>query len=378
MEISWIRASAVNIPTIKKYHVAVLGTIQSTESVILEIFTDEGLVGIGETDPALMFTGESQQTVMTMLKHHLGPAVLGLDPTDIEAVHSRLESVCVGNPFAKAAVDLACHDLKGKSAGQPVYQLLGGLQRERIPVMWSLGSESPQDNALEAAQKVQEGYRTIGLKLGVFTPEIDIDRVAAVRAAVGDDIKIRCDANQSWSTSQALKTIQRLEEFSVAMVEQPLPKWDIEGMAYLKKSVDIPIGVDESLTSAREAVTIILLNAADFFSIKTTKHGGLMDSKTIAGMALDAGKTLFVNSMIEMGVSVMSGLHFAASTPGLFEIGHALNSVRRLQDDILLQPVEYEGGEIILPLDRPGLGVELDTRKMEKYTRETFLVEKDG
>ena len=99
MNISAIKVSAMNIPTLKSYQVAVLGTIQSTQSVIVEVHTDEGLVGIGETDPALMFTGESQQTVMTMLKHHLGPAVLGMDPMRLEALHQRMEAVCVANPF---------------------------------------------------------------------------------------------------------------------------------------------------------------------------------------------------------------------------------------------------------------------------------------
>ena len=375
MKIKSIKVSAVNIPTIKSYHVAVLGTINSTASVVLEMHTDTGLIGIGETDPALMFTGESQQTVMTVLKHHLGPAVLGMDPTDISEIHARMETICVGNPFAKAAIDLACYDIKGKALGQPVYELLGGLLHERIPVMWSLGSEAPQVNAAEALQKVDEGYRTIGLKLGILSPEEDIERVKQVRKAVGDQIYIRCDANQAWKAAQAISTIQSLEEYNVAMLEQPLPKWDLEGMAYITKTVDIPIGVDESLSSTREAVNIILLNAADFYSIKTTKHGGLMNSKLIAAMVSDAGKKLFVNSMIEMGVSVMSGLHFAASTPDLFDIGHALNSVRRLKDDILTPPVQYEGGEIIVPLDRPGLGVELDASKMDKYTLDSFRVE---
>ena len=176
MKISAIKVSAINVPTLKSYRVAVLGTIRSTQSVIVEVHTDEGLVGIGETDPALMFTGESQQTVMTMLKHHLGPAVLGMDPMRLEAMHQRMEAVCLGNPFAKAAIDLACHDLIGKALGAPVYQLLGGLVHERIPVMWSLGSDTPEVNAKEAAEKVESGYTTIGIKLGVLSPDEDLER----------------------------------------------------------------------------------------------------------------------------------------------------------------------------------------------------------
>lgn len=367
MKIKAIKASAINIPTLKSYQVAVMGTVNSTQSVIVEVFTDEGLTGIGETDPALMFTGESQQTVMTMLKHHIGPAILDCDPMQIEAIHSRLDSVCVGNPFAKAAIDLACHDLMGKALGVPVYQLLGVMARERIPVMWSLGSETPEINAREAESKVESGYKTIGLKLGNYPPDVDVERVARVRKAVGEGIQLRCDANQAWDVSTAIETIRRLEEFGVAMIEQPLPKWDLEGLAHIKSSVDIPLGVDESLTSVHDALRIIQTDAADFYSIKTTKHGGLHNSKKIAALVQTSGGELFVNSMIEMGVSVMSGLHFAASTPDLFKIGQALNSVRRLKDDILKEPVLYEGGDIIVPQNRIGLGVELDEKKMDKY-----------
>lgn len=374
MKITGIKVSAVNIPTVKSYHVAVLGTIDSTQSVVLELHTDQGLVGIGESDPALMFTGESQRTVMTMLKHHLGPAVLGMDPRQIEAIHQRMGAVCLGNPFAKAAIDLACHDLVGKALNAPVYQLLGGLVHERIPVMWSLGSQPPQVNAREAAEKVEQGYRTIGLKLGILAPEEDIQRVAQVRQAVGDDIKLRCDANQSWSVGTAIRAIHQLEQYGVVMVEQPVPKWDLEGMAQIVQVVNIPVGVDESLSSPHDALRIIQSRSADFFSIKTTKQGGLHNAQKIRAMVETSGGKIFVNSMIEMGVSVMSGLHFAASTVGLFEIGHALNSVRRLRDDILKEPVRYDGGDIIVPQGCTGLGVELDEHKMAKYTVDEFWV----
>ena len=374
MKITALKVTAVNIPLLKPYHIAVLGTVESTQSVILELHTDEGLIGIGESDPALMFTGESQQTVMTMMKHHLGPAILGIDPRNIENIHARMEAVTVGNPFARAAIDLACHDLLGKALDAPVYQLLGGLVNERIPVMWSLGSDTPENNTADAVAKVEEGYGTIGLKLGVLDPAEDIKRVAAVRKAIGDDIHIRCDANQGWSVGTAISTIRELETYGVAMVEQPVPKHDLAGMAEVARAVNIPIGADESLSSPQDALDAINAKAADFYSIKTTKHGGLSPSKKIAALVQTAGGKFFINSMIEMGVSVMSGLHFAASTPGLFDIGHALNSVRRLKDDILKVPVQYEGGEIIVPQDRIGLGVELDQDKMEDYQAGQFWV----
>jgi L-alanine-DL-glutamate epimerase-like enolase superfamily enzyme len=132
MKITGLKIRAVNIPLIKPYTVSLLGKVTTTRSVIVEVFTDQGLVGIGETDPELMFTGESQQTVMTMLASHLGPAVLDIDPLDLEDLHERMNAVCVGNHFAKAALDLACHDIWCKYHHAPLYQLFGGMVHPKI------------------------------------------------------------------------------------------------------------------------------------------------------------------------------------------------------------------------------------------------------
>ncbi len=367
MKIDKIRLRCINVPLLKHYTVSGLGTVETTQSVIVELFTDEGIVGVGETDPALSFMGESQQTVVTVLRHHLGPAILGMDPFNIEAIHTRMNNICVRNLFAKAAIDLACHDIQGKYLGVPVYKLLGGLVRERIPIMWSLGSDDVEGNVRDAIQRVREGYKTVGLKVGTLAPDQDVKRVRAVREAVGDDILIRCDANQAWTTIEAIPTIKKLEEFNVAMIEQPVPAWDLEGMTRIRASVNVPVSADEGLCSPRDALRLIQARAADVFSIKTTKLGGLLPSRKVAAVVEAAGGVMFINSMIELGISVMSGLHFAASSRNLFPIGHALTSVRRLKDDILKNPIPYEGTEIIVPKDRVGLGVELDEEKMRRY-----------
>jgi L-alanine-DL-glutamate epimerase-like enolase superfamily enzyme len=367
MKITKIRIRGVNIPLIKPYTVAVVGTIETTRSVVVELFTDQGTVGVGETDPELMFTGESQGTVMIVLRDHIGPAVLGMDPFDLETIHTRMEAMSVGNYFAKAAIDLACHDIQGKFLNIPVYKLLGGAVQERISIMWSLGSDSVESNVRDALKKAEEGYGTIGLKVGNLPPEQDVERVRAVRKAVGDGVLIRCDANQAWTPPVAISTIRRLEESNIAMIEQPVPAWDVEGMAEVRASVGIPVGVDEGLCSPHDALRLVQARAADFFSIKTTKLGGILPSRKVVAIVETAGGKIFVNSMIEMGISVMSGLNFAVSARNLFPIGHALTSVRRLKDDIIQNPVPYEGTEILAPTDRVGLGVELDEEKMRRY-----------
>lgn len=368
MKIEKIRIRAVNVPLIKPYTISTIGTVTDTQSVVVELFSDQGIVGIGETDPELMFTGESQQTVMTALKTHLGPAVLGQNPLDLEAVHARMNSICLHNTFAKAAIDLACHDMLAKKLDTPLYRLFDGMVNPRIDVIWSLGSGTAEANVEDAAQKVAEGYTSISMKVGTLSPEADVARVRAVRKAVGDAIHIRCDANQAWSPSIAISTIRKMAAYNICMIEQPVPAWDTEGLARVRAAVEVPLAVDEGFCSARDALTIVRAGAADIFSIKTTKLGGLLPTRKAAAIIESAGLQVFINSMIEMGVSVLSGLHFAVSSPILFPVGHALNSVRRLRDDILAEPIAYDGGQILAPTDRIGLGAELDQQKMKKYT----------
>ena len=368
MKIERISIHAVNIPLVKPYTISTVGTVTHTASVVVELFCDQGLIGVGETDPHPMFTGESQQTVITALKEHLGPAVLGLDPLDIEGLHARMEAVCMYNNFAKAAIDLACHDLWGQALNVPVYRLMGGEVHSRLDVLWSLGSDTVEANVEDALQRVDEGYTSIGLKVGTLPPEVDVARVRAVREAVGDDVKLRCDANQAWTPSVAIPTIQRMSEYNICMIEQPVPAWDVAGMARIRQAVTVPVAVDEGFCSPRDALTLIAAQAADIFSIKTTKLGGLWPSRKAAAVIEAAGLEIFTNSMIEMGVSVMSGLNFAVSNPNLVTCGHALNSVRRIRDDVLRDPVEYQGGQILAPHNRVGLGAQLDPKKIQQYS----------
>jgi L-alanine-DL-glutamate epimerase-like enolase superfamily enzyme len=372
MKITGIRAREVRIPLLRAYTLSSVGRVAQTRSVVLELFTDQGLVGLGETDPELMFSGESQFTVMAMLERHLGPAILGENPLNVENIHARMNAVCLQNHFAKAAVDLACHDLVGKHLETPVMQLMGGVLNERIEVMWSLGSECSEANVEEAVRRVTEGYRTIGLKMGSLPPDEDVARLRAVRKAVGDDIAIRCDANQAWSVTCAIRTIKRLEDSNICMIEQPVPAWDVEGLARVKAAVNTPVSVDEGLNSPMDALRIIRANAADVFSIKTTKMGGLLPSLKTAAVIQAAGLHVFVNSMIELGISVMSGLSFAVANSSLFPCGQALNSVRRLQDDVLSEPPPYDGNFILAPAGRIGLGADLDEEKMRRYTVSEF------
>ena len=344
--------------------------------VVLRVMTDDGLCGLGESDPHPGFAAESPETVMQVIRRYLGPAVLGLDPGNLAALHAKMDAVLSGSPFAKAPLDIAAYDLLGQAWGVPVYQLLGGLVRDRVPMIWPIGGGAPEENVEEVMAKLAEGYRTLHVKLGALSPEEDIARIKAIREAVGSDIFIMVDINQGWDRSTALRTIRQLEKFELSIIEQPVPAWDIEGLAKIQALVNTPLSADEALYGTHQAVELIRRDAARAFSLKHGKCGGLFRTRQIAAIIEAAGLTCFVNSMIEMGISVAASLHLAASVPNLIGHGHALMSNLRIKEDILVEDsFQYDGKDILVPQDCKGLGVKIDEEKFERRTLERFVLE---
>lgn len=365
MKIVKIEVLSVKVPTKKTYEVS-FGTITSSEAVLVKIYTDENIIGIGESDPLPKFSRETQATVETVIEEYLAPAVIGLDPFDMENIHAKMNTTIDGNPFAKAAIDLALHDVMGKALSIPVYRLLGGLNQRKIPVIWPLGHDKPERNAKDALKRVKQGFKTLMIKVGAENPDKDLERVKKVREVVGEDVNLILDANQGWHPKEAIGIIKEIERYNLTFVEQPVSSWDFNGMADVRKSVQTPISADESLFSLHDAIKLIENKSADIFSIKTGKHGGIHNAKKIAALAEAKGIPCFINSMIELGVSVAASLHFAVSTSQILTCGHSLMSPLRLEGDILETPIQIKDGFIEVQ-DKPGLGVELSQEKVKKY-----------
>jgi muconate cycloisomerase len=299
-----------------------------------------------------------------------------LDPRNLNGLHAKMDATVPDWTFAKAPIDVAAHDLLGKALDVPVYQLLGGRLRDRVPMIWPIGGGSPEANAAEATAAVDGGYRSLHIKLGALAPETDVARVGAIRAAVGPDIPLMLDVNQGWDRTTALRTIPQLVAFNLSMIEQPIKAWDREGMALLQSKFSTPISADESLHSTRDAMDLVRSGGARVFSLKTGKLGGLLRTRQVAAVAEAAGIPCFVNSMIEMGISVAASLHLAATVPNLVDHGHALMSNLRITEDILVEgSFKYDGRDILVPPGGAGLGVEIDEAKLEERTVDRFVLD---
>ena len=367
MKITEIEIIPISVPTIMPYALS-FGTITAATSVIIKLHTDNGLFGIGDTSPCPSFSEESPQSVVSILRDYLAPAVKGMDPLSIESIHRRMDDAVKGNPFAKAAIDIAIYDLLGKHFNVPVYQLLGGCVRKEFPLLWPLMGGDAETNYKEATEAVQRGHRSVMIKVGHRDPDVEIERVAAVRKAVGEKIIIIPDANQGWTPQVAISCIRKMEPYDVAWVEQPVPRWDIDGLVKVRESVNCQISADESLCSIYDAMLLTKRGAVDIVSVKLQKSEGFCKAKKIAAITEASNIPIYINSMIETGGSVAASLQFAASTPNAIHFSAALMSTLRLKDDILKKGSLHIKDAVIHVTDRPGLGVELDDRKLSRYS----------
>ena len=173
------------------------------------------------------------------------------------------------------------------------------------------------------------------------------------------------DANQGWDELTALATIPKLEPYGIELMEQPVPRWNVDALARIARRVDVPIMADEAVCTPHDAITLVRREAADVFALKLTKAGGLLPSKAVAAIADAAGLPCYLGCMIETGIGTAAYAHFGASTPAV-TLGCELFGPLLLVEDVVKEPIRYERGEIVVPRG-PGLGVELDEAQVRRF-----------
>lgn len=206
MRITRVNVLQLQVPLKKTYALSkAYGKLEITEPIIVEVHTDEGIVGYGECEPWPLFTGESVGTTLTVLKELIIPAMIGADPCNIWNIHHKMDRVIKGKQRAKGAIDIACYDILGKANNLPVHTILGGKQRDKMPVMWSIGGSTPEESVAEVLAARDAGYQGCMIKVGSNDYKLDAARTVAVREAVGPDFALNVDANQGWDTDTAIR-----------------------------------------------------------------------------------------------------------------------------------------------------------------------------
>lgn len=341
------------------------------EYVLVRIETDEGLTGIGESPADIGFFGQTLEGIQIAIDDYLGPQLVGREPFDIQALMDRIDYR--ENCSAKSGIAMALHDLVARSKGIGVADLLGGRKRERIGVAIEIAGGSPDDMANECVKYMQQNVRAFKPKIGSF-PKDDVERLRAIRDAVGPDVSMRADANRGYSVAEAIELCELAEKHGVGLelLEQPVDAYDLPGMAAVRAAVNIPIEADESCFSWQDAEAVVRAGAADVLNIKIAKTGGLHNAMKIAQIARDAGLACVLGTAFGTGLTVAAKLHLASAIGDFSgaveftELGIHGPLLRGQANTDLALPLDEDG---CLPVpDGPGLGVELDEQQVAQVT----------
>ncbi len=371
MKITGLRLYPITLAVRPEYYIVTsIGAHAISRYVIVAIDTDEGISGWGEAGVVPLWSGETQGSALALIRDYIEPLLAGVRLENIK--FEEVDRVAIDNHFTKAAVEMALLDLAGKRQQKPVYELLGGAKnRLQIPIKFSIGLREPKDTAAIAAGKVKEGFTAIKIKVGPDS-EKDFFRVAAVREAIGPKIRLNVDVNGGWSVEQAIREISRYRQFDLEYVEQPTPRWDIDGMAKVRATVEVPIMADESVFTIWQAEQVIAKKAADLISIYPGKNGGILRSKRICDLAEAAGIGCHLGSNLEWDIGTAAMCHLAAACPNV--------QVEKFPVDILgplyyaihpaQKPIQFANGCVHVPTG-PGLGIDISEQDLLPLIQES-------
>ena len=336
------------------------------DNVIVKMHTDEGLTGIGACAPDIGFFGEPWESVKYIIDNYMAPMIIDMDPFDREQIlYAITRTGGWHNVLATSGIDLALHDLLGKALNVPVNKLLGGCHQDKILLSTEVPRGTPEKMAEHSLEYYEQGVRGYKAKIG-SDPERDAKSLKAMREALGEKISLRADANQGYTPKEAIKMCRLVEKYDVGLelLEQPCKKWDLDGMASIVRAVDIPIEADESAFSLSDVMRIIKKEAANVINAKVAKAGGCYGVKKWATVAEAADLDCVIGTEWGIGCQIAAKLHLGASTKNIHPVIEFTEIM--IHDTLLPEPLELKDGYLSIPKG-PGLGLELDEGKIEKY-----------
>ncbi len=362
MEISKIEIFTGTVHFLAPFKIS-LGTSEFSEDVIVKIYADDGIFGLGEAAPAARITGESQETILGA-SVSIAQNLIGNDTDSMNALLDTIQSTILRNSAAKAAFDTALYDLVSKMAGKPLYRYLGGY-RERVQSDVTIGIMPSAEAVTKAQRLLNMGVGIVKMKVGDKIDD-DLERVKKVRETVGQKTKIFIDANQAWEPKNAVSAIRKFEKYDIDLVEQPVKASDVDGLSFVRKNVDVPVMADEAVHTPEDAIRIVKSDAADMINIKLMKAGGIYNATKIAAISEAAGLKNMVGCMMEGAVGIAAGIHFALSSKNVtfVDLDSDIDMKNTLTGMRMLPFVEG----FREPLDGAGIGIDdVDSNEVKLF-----------
>jgi len=335
--------------------------------VLVKITDGDGIVGWGEARPSHRWSYETEETVLSTIRNYLAPALVGKEEANLAGLHAAMDTVIapgtqIGQPIAKSAVDLALHDLLGNQRGLSLSGMLGRAATAPVSLGYVVSAHTIEEAAQQVREGMQKGYHGFKVKAGIH-PETDLEMIQEVKRLAGDR-PVWVDANQGWDLTTAIRLARAMAGLGVTVIEQPLAAGNVMGYADLVRRSEVPIVLDESISSPRELLLFIRLGAINGLVIKLCRVGGIFWARQMAEMALAADLLLLGSGLTEGRIALQAG----AAVFGAFGITVPvdLNGPQFLRDDMVAGPLEFPG-QTVPVLERPGIGVAPDPAKLERY-----------
>ena len=364
MHIKTIEPIAVSLPMLKP--VIMAGEeVRRADNVLVRIEADNGLVGWGEAASAPVMTGDTLESIVFAV-HYLEPALRRHEPADIDGALAAMDGRMYGNHGAKAAIEIALLDLAGRAAGKPVHALLGEKKRSRLPLLAVVGSGDLEGDLRDAEKKKAAGFTAYKIKIGIDSAENDATRTRAICRLLGGGLLISSDANQGYSTEQAVAYVRAVKGCGLDFFEQPVEAADLAGMAAVA-AVDagIAIGADEGIHSLADIARHHERKAARGVSLKAIKLGGVRAVVEAGRLCDRLGMSVNISCKTgESSIACAAALHAACVIPNI-AWGLTLTHIA-LAEDVTAQPIATARGHAEA-LDRPGLGIDVDDEHVRRH-----------
>lgn len=341
---------------LKKPFVISLGATTHAENIIVRIKTDGGITGFGECSPSMPINGENTGTCFAVAEY-LGRVLAKRDPLDIAGCSRLMDAVIFGNTSIKSAFDIALHDIASQHAGLPLYKFLGGGNNRRLHTDYTVSLGDAAKMAEEAADIKNSGFLYIKVKLGDNRKD-DVERIRRIRAAIGDEIPLRLDANQGWDPETATGVLNDLASSNIQYCEEPIPRWDFMSLPRVRKASPIPVMADESCLDHNDAKRLISLGACDYINIKLGKSSGLYKAGKIAALAREAGMKMMVGGFLETRLAFTASAHFSLSNDHI--AFSDFDSPLMMEEDPVQGGITYGDRGLINIPEGPGLGARVD------------------
>lgn len=339
---------------------------QVTKCVVVRLTASDGTVGISSAEASA--GAKSPHTAAELavaLRERVAPALVGQDPLNIHRLIELFDSLAPTQPGAGAAAEMACVDLAARIYGVPMHTVLGGAVAPQVEFNGWIGALPPKEASAEATKWLKAGFKSAKIKVGGGGIEADRDRIAAVRAAVGNKMQLRIDANCLYDAETSIRLCRMVKEFDLQLYEQPVPKDDLAGMARVRREGGIPIMADESVSDHASLIAVIKAGAADYVKFGIKQAGGILRASHMLATAQAAGIPCVIGHGFGLDPSTLAEIMLAATSRNVVS-GLECVGPLKVKDTVATTRLDISSGSLPLP-QGPGLGISLSDAKLEQY-----------